>query len=710
MKVRLRFSIAMAFTVIVVSLTVGIVGYLYKVNTGLALETASEAMDNVARDVMGSVEGLFVPVGRVVDSAALMVKIERSGLTGIKGLNFFHKQIETLPQVYSLYSGFARDGAFQQFVQLPTERKTFGPSQRVLSPDTRYALRILDDSSGSMADSYIYRNANGAVTGVDRGPVKYDPRVRPWYKAALSTDAAVISDVYVFQSTGGYGITVSKRIVTASGTIIGVVGADITLDRLADFFAMKRIGEQGRMFLVDEAGQIISGARPEPLMPAGISSPQEAATRSATDLVILETLARNESSGENKFTIRAGVENKLFMASFLPFPDSFQKKWKIGVIVEQDEFIGKINQATFEILQFAGLAILFSIIAVTFLSRSLTLPLRRIADEAGRVREFDLDGELGIESRLVEVSELGQAIDSMKISLKSFGAYVPKSLVRSIVQSGTAVEIGGERREISIMFSDIEGFTNKSESLSPEMVFSELSTYFGAMASAITSNNGTIDKYIGDAVMALWNAPHDDIDHKLNACRAVLACQAACDQLNERADGTGLTPVKTRFGLHSGDVMVGNVGSGERMQYTGLGAAVNLGSRIEALNKFYGTQILASESVAVSVSKDFVMRKADIVAPAGTSIQVTVYELFGEMAPSAEFAATEEQRQLCQAWARCYDIYEIRDWYAASKAFQEFQQTYPADKLAEIYSKRCAGFIENAPQKDWNGVQVFLRK
>jgi adenylate cyclase len=203
---------------------------------------------------------------------------------------------------------------------------------------------------------------------------------------------------------------------------------------------------------------------------------------------------------------------------------------------------------------------------------------------------------------------------------------VPKDLVRSIVLSGRAVTIGGTSRELTILFSDIEGFSRKTEGMPPEVLMTDLSRYFEAMEVAISRHRGTIDKYIGDAVMAIWNAPEEDPDHAGHACRAALACRAAGKSLDATSQSK-LFPVRTRFGLHCDRVVVGNVGSTGRFQYTALGGAVNLASRIEGLNKVYATDILVTQNVVDRTGGRFVFRSVDRVSPAGNSVPIEIYEI-----------------------------------------------------------------------------------
>jgi adenylate cyclase len=206
---------------------------------------------------------------------------------------------------------------------------------------------------------------------------------------------------------------------------------------------------------------------------------------------------------------------------------------------------------------------------------------------------------------------------------------VPKRLVQQLVESGTALRLGGARREVTVMFTDIEGFTNIAERADPEQLMLHTSHYLAALSDAVMAHGGTVDKFVGDCVMAIWNAPADDPDHVAHACAAALACRAANRVVNEAFAREGWPAYRTRFGLHSGEAVVGNIGSADRMSYTVLGAVVNLAARLESLNKDYGTEILVSEAVADRVADRFAFRYVDTVRPKGFEAPSRIFELSG---------------------------------------------------------------------------------
>ena len=221
------------------------------------------------------------------------------------------------------------------------------------------------------------------------------------------------------------------------------------------------------------------------------------------------------------------------------------------------------------------------------------------------------------------------SLEQAKTALRGLGKYAPLDLVRELYARNHEPALGGELRELSILFSDLEGFTSLSERLPPDELARALGLYLEAMTGAIRSCGGTIDKFIGDSVMALWNAPTRRPDHARLACQAILACREAAAALYRSAAWSGLPPLHTRFGVHRDVVMVGHFGSPERISYTALGDGVNLASRLEGLCKQYGVDAIVSQAVVDAAGPDFAFRRLDQVAVRGRREAVVVYELVG---------------------------------------------------------------------------------
>jgi adenylate cyclase len=225
------------------------------------------------------------------------------------------------------------------------------------------------------------------------------------------------------------------------------------------------------------------------------------------------------------------------------------------------------------------------------------------------------------------------------------------------------------------------------------------------MSSIILKNHGTIDKYIGDAIMAFWGAPHPLDGHAICACRSALECQWYLERINREWAQEGLPLLHTKIGLNTGQVVVGNFGYEERLNYTAMGDNVNLASRLEGLNKFYGTRIIISESTYAQVSAEFEARMLDVVVVKGKTKGIAIYELVAEKETLS--SADKEFLDLFNSGMR---EYLNRRWENALSCFKETSMKKPEDKPSLIFHKRCSEYLLNAPPGDWTGVVVMEEK
>ena len=219
----------------------------------------------------------------------------------------------------------------------------------------------------------------------------------------------------------------------------------------------------------------------------------------------------------------------------------------------------------------------------------------------------------------------------MRNSLQAFQSYIPAELVRQLIQQGEGATLGGRERTLSILFADIANFTTISENMDPEPLMLQLSDYLGMLAEKIRFNHGTVDKYLGDGVMAFWGAPVPSEQHAIHACQAALSCRKGIQEMNRSWELKGKKPFWSRIGIHTGVTLVGNLGSQSRMNYTVVGDSVNLASRLEGINKIYQTEIIVSSDTRDAVEKEFLFRPLGSVAVKGKQQEVEIYELVESM-------------------------------------------------------------------------------
>jgi len=336
------------------------------------------------------------------------------------------------------------------------------------------------------------------------------------------------------------------------------------------------------------------------------------------------------------------------------------------------------------------------------LYRMITAPIQKLVAETDRIKRFELDDEIGISSGLTEVQELIDAMKGMKAGLQSFRKYVPAQLVRQLIESKQEARISGLRRNITVFFSDVEGFTSISETLTPNELATRLSEYLNEMTAIILRHQGTVDKYIGDSIMAFWGAPIDQHDHAERACRAALECQARLREMAAKWQEEGKTPFHTRIGINSGEIVVGNIGSEQRFSYTAIGDAVNLASRLEGINRVYGTRIIVSQNTAGRLPDDFALRLLDFVMVRGKSEPVKIYELVAEKGD-----ITSLDMDYLKYFNRAVALYQQRDWDSAIRCFSKLAEKRPHDPTCGMYLRRCEAFNITPPPEDWNGEYVM---
>jgi adenylate cyclase len=282
---------------------------------------------------------------------------------------------------------------------------------------------------------------------------------------------------------------------------------------------------------------------------------------------------------------------------------------------------------------------------------------------------------------------------------RMFSHYMSEKVIAYLMEHPDLLNLGGERRRMTLFFSDLAGFTTISERLSAEEVVGLLNDYLSRMTDIILDEDGLVDKFEGDAIMAFWGAPLPQADQALRAIRAALRQQAALAELNEGFAKMGLPRLGMRIGLHTGDAVVGNLGSEKRFDFTAIGDTVNLASRLEGINKFYGTSIAASETTVAECGDDVIFRELDWVAVKGKEKPVGVFQPLG-----LKEAVTPAEIELSREFAQALELYRREKFPEAAALFQKILEKYPGDNPSQVFLERCQAFQADPPPPAWQGV------
>ena len=471
---------------------------------------------------------------------------------------------------------------------------------------------------------------------------EYDPRTRSWFKSASGHTRAVWSKPFLFAS-GPPGFIVSRATRDEMGTVTGVWAVEYEMAYVSEFLAGLNVGKTGRAYLMTNEGEMIG--HPESECDFGtidglLVSESEgkkciARAQGNKDVWLTHAFAEtNARLGVGDHHLKFEIDGERFLVASMPFPRERGLPWKLLMVIPEEDILGTIHKnAMLSGLAALAIAALVLGFGIWYANKRISQPLADIAKDLDSMARLDVQGAPRLDSsRLEEIHGMVEARERMRGGLTSFTKYVPAQLVRDLLQEGLEARLGGESKPLTIMFSDVVGFTAISEQLGePQALVDALGEYLEAMSATIAECGGTVDKYIGDAVMAFWGAPRPLPDHAVQAVRAAWRCQERLDAL--RAKWPASHPAFfTRIGLHTGEVVVGNIGWEDRMNYTVMGDAVNLASRLEALCQRYGIFISLSEDTYNAARSEFLARPVDCVAVKGKEKPVVVYELLGPRA------------------------------------------------------------------------------
>lgn len=427
----------------------------------------------------------------------------------------------------------------------------------------------------------------------------YDPRSRPWYKGAELKKGLYWTDLYIFYTGKKPGITVSYPILDFKGKVAGVVGCDIELVALSNFLQSLKIGRGGKIFIMNEKQEIVAFSDPSQVMvnpgETGILRPYR--VDSLDDRSVVQTFQEYQETGQEAFVLE--VNGERYRASVTNFPASFEKSWKVGVVVPEKDFIGEVKDLTHRVLVICLFFLVLSGLLAILLARRISRPILRLAAETDTIRNLQLNEPLNLKSKITEIQILTEAINRMKVSLRSFMRFAPEQLVQEVVLKGKELMLGGDRREVTMLFSDLRNFTHFAERTLPEDVVQILNVHFDAMVRIISDHGGYVVDFLGDSLFAIFGAPQPTQDHAYQAIKCGLMMQLTRQRLNNKLAPPHLPRLEMGIGINTGSCVVGNMGSQVRIKYGVVGHAVNLAARIETFT--VGGQILISEATRLMV-------------------------------------------------------------------------------------------------------------
>jgi len=703
-RLRVSFTITLltAFALLFVAALGLVVAGYRQTGAQAALETAERSLAQAAEAAAASTRALIRPVLAMSAVLPEFAPLSRGADLAGRDTAALLALLVAEPAVQTVSMGLA-DGTLRQVLRTAALAGATAPRP---PPCAAFALREAGDGQESYAFLDAALHPCGMLRRAWSGP---DHRLSSWFLQA--EDAGVhVSTLYDLPLVGHPGLSISRHVPEADA----VFALDMTLDSLAGFLARQQVSPRGEVFLFTEDGILLAHQNPELAVMRLEGGRSTWTTLRASPDPVLREVADLYAQG----LLRPGTTRWVtspggpLLVRLEPMGDLAEPSILVAVVAPVADFTDPVDRALREGTLLAGLALLVGLAAFGLLAWRIAAPLRALTQEAEAIRGLSLEGPVPVQSRITEIARLAEAMDGMKAGLRLFGVYVPRDLVGTLMQRGDAARIGGERRSITVMFSDVENFTTLAEKIPPEELMQITSAYFQAVTEELLACHATIDKYIGDAVMALWNAPRDDASHAMHACRAALRARMLTEWLCTRFEARGWPRLRTRFGVHTGEAVVGNIGSTDRMAYTAIGSMVNIGARLEGMNKLYGTSILISEATRVAAGAGFVTRPVDLVRAKGASTPLEVHELLGLAVTDIEgersLLVDPALLDRLPAWRRLVASYR-EGRFSEARAILSGIGDPAGDPLTALYAARLAGLAE-APPPGWSPVLQLTTK
>jgi adenylate cyclase len=582
--------------------------------------------------------------------------------------NFFLNFVKYSTDFSAIYVGKGDGGFFGFYNRADTAKEKFeGVLATSLHPGTTFLLRYIDTHYSPPLDQWIFFNEALQSIGILNLTLPaYDARLRPWYQGAKWKRGPYWSEIRKYLE----GITVGVPVFNDKGEVTSVVSADLSFSLLGDFLKRQKVGKTGKIFILDNKGRVVTPQVPKdsPILEYLIPS-------------VYQSYLSNPSQHYVIFN-KNGVQ---YITYIEELPIFTEKKWKLTIIVPLQDFFENFINMQKELIWICTAIFFLSVLIIFYFAKHVSTPITILAQEMLKISKFELDIKTNIKSFIREIFTINQTILILRRAIRSFASYVPKEVVRLLLQKNEEATLGGEKKEITILFSDIADFTTIMEEYPIDFILPLLKEYFEVMVSPLLMFHGTIDKFIGDGIMAFWGAPIFFSDHAQKACIAALRCQVAVNKMNQKRQAEGKPMFYTRFALHTGIAIVGNFGTENRMNYTVVGNVVDITSRLQEVDKIYHTPIIITQDVYTKLDASFITRPMDVVAVKGKKEKIKIYELGGKKDDLIDIQPRDDKIRLFNLFTKAYQAFEQGDFVQARQLFLSIQTQFPDDYPTQFY-------------------------
>jgi adenylate cyclase len=631
-KLSLSTVITMGLAILIVPIMVFVLVFGYQQHSAATYRLLEDRIARSQKNVIKSTESLIRPAQVAIEIVSEVAAAKPSFFKTEASRELLYQCLLSAKSIDAIYVSF-EDGYHRVLTRIDADRRRADPQ---IPQKAQWHSSYFDEfAAGPKRRRHrTFFDTWPNVVGQYEEETTIDIRKLAHYEMAKKTSDFAIAEPSINPDTGHSVLSLAAPVMVGgipgkqAGKFIGIVGADITMDVLSKFLKVNHVSENSVTLIADQNGKIIAHPVEEKGVRKAGNELEFVNLADSDDSRIREAVRQPRDPEHNnfRFTTSEGVE---LSVSFLDFPKEFGRPWHVIVITPTDDFVGELKTTSRTIGVVIGLLLVVEMLLIYLLSRGLSRGLETVSRQFQAIQELKfIDTELR-PSPIREVADLQSGFALLRNALKTFAQYVPLDVVRQLVESGQPLGLGVEPRPLTIFFSDLENFSTIAEKMAPDDLLRQVSEYFSAVTEAIAQEQGTVDKFIGDAVMAFWGAPLPREDHVLRACAGALRAVRRMEKLNQQWTRQGRPTLRLRIGLHTATVLVGNVGSSERLSYTVMGDGVNVASRLEGKNKDFGSTICISDRVFEAVGDRLVARPLGRVVVKGRQSEFQIYELLG---------------------------------------------------------------------------------
>jgi class 3 adenylate cyclase/ABC-type nitrate/sulfonate/bicarbonate transport system substrate-binding protein len=517
-----------------------------------------------------------------------------------------------------------------------------------------------------------------------------DIRMLPGYQAAKITRTLAVTEPSINPDTG-FPILFVRVPIYRGVDFLGCATANITMDVLSRFLDKHRASPHSTTLIADRSnGKIIAFPNRQKGVRIENGVLTVATLADIDDPDVREASRQHANSSTDRFMFRSAANGAELIAAFANFPDGFGQPWQVITLTPIDDFVGTLKATNRLMMVIIIVLTVIELVFIYFAATRLSRPVENVSRQLQEIESLHFDTPAPRPSKIREIAKLESAASLLRSSLQSFSSFVPLDVVRQLVKSGIPLALGVEPRFLTVFFSDLENFSSHSETLAPDDLLVQISTYLEEVSRAISEEGGTVDKFIGDGVMAFWNAPVLRPDHVLRACAGALRAARRMERVNDGWATEGRPRIRIRIGLHCATVLVGNVGSSTRLSYTALGDGVNVAARLEGINKQFGTTICISDSIYDQVRTEILVRPLKRVQVKGRKAAFMIYELLALRASDdPDLRIRDRDERLSTMTWRASEQIEAGDLAAAEQAYRAILDNFPGDPVAKFMLKEC---------------------